>query len=128
MPATDGCYRSVACPIRQPSPRPDSDPGAAITNVDPSLRCPGRGLTPRADASNSLDPMVKLIKINIAREHEKSSSDQVLTSPSRTGKPGTGNDASTLRTDVVAALSLLGEMINEGSKLRPRGRKQGFPA
>jgi hypothetical protein len=33
---------------------PDSDPGAGITNVGPSLRCPGKGLTPGADASSPL--------------------------------------------------------------------------
>jgi hypothetical protein len=50
MDAT-GRSRVIFC---QPSPRPDSDPGAAITNMGPSLRCPGRGLTPGADASSPL--------------------------------------------------------------------------
>jgi hypothetical protein len=58
----------------------------------------------------------------MAREHEKSSRNQVLTSPGRTGEPGTGNDAGTLGPDVVAALSLLGEVINEGAKLWPPSR------
>jgi hypothetical protein len=58
----------------------------------------------------------------MAGEHEKSSRNQVLPSPGRTGEPGTGNDASALGPDVVAALSLLSEMINEGSKLWPPSR------
>lgn len=58
----------------------------------------------------------------MAHEHEKSSRDQVLPSPGRTGEPGTGNDASTLGPEIVAALGLLSEMINEGSKLWPPNR------
>jgi hypothetical protein len=60
----------------------------------------------------------------MAREHEKSSRNQVLPSPGRTGEPGTGNDASAFDPDVVTALRLLSEVINEGSKLRPPGREQ----
>jgi hypothetical protein len=48
----------------------------------------------------------------MAREHEKSSRNQVLPSPGRTGEPGTGNDASALGSDVVATLGHLAEMIN----------------
>jgi hypothetical protein len=58
----------------------------------------------------------------MAGENEKSSRDQFLPSPGGTGEPGTGNDASTLGPDVVAALGLLSEMINEGSKLWPPSR------
>jgi hypothetical protein len=58
----------------------------------------------------------------MAREYEKSGRNQVRPSPGRAGEPGTGNDASTLGPDVVAALSLLSEMINEGSKLWPPSR------
>jgi hypothetical protein len=58
MPATDGCYRPVACHICQPSPRPDSDPGAAITNVGPSLRCPGRSWRPAPTLPAHSDSMV----------------------------------------------------------------------
>jgi hypothetical protein len=62
----------------------------------------------------------------MARDHEKSSRNQVLPSPRRTGEPGTGNDARTLGPDVITAFRLLGEVINEGSKLRPPGRKDGL--
>ena len=58
--------------------------------------------------------MVQLVKIDMAREHEKSSRNQVLPSPGRTGEPGTGNDARTFGQDVITALRLLGEAINEG--------------
>jgi hypothetical protein len=58
----------------------------------------------------------------MTREYEKSGRNQVLSSPGRTGEPGTGNDASTLGPDVVAALSSLSDMINEGSKLWPPSR------
>ena len=68
-------------------------------------------------SSTSSNAASTLIKIDTARDHEKSSRNQVLPSPGRTGKPGTGNDASTLGPDVVAAVSSLSEMINEGSKL-----------
>jgi hypothetical protein len=50
----------------------------------------------------------------MAREHEKSSRNQVLPLPGRTGEPGTGNDARTFGPDVITALRLLGEVINEG--------------
>ena len=73
-----------------------------------------------------LDPMVQLVKIDMAREHEKSSRNQVLPSPGRTGEPGTGNDARTFGPDVITALRLLGEVINEGSKLRPPDRKESL--
>ena len=63
----------------------------------------------------------------MAREHEKSSRNQVLTSPGSDWEPGTGNDASTLGPDVVAALSLLSEMINEGSKLWPPSHCSASP-
>jgi hypothetical protein len=63
----------------------------------------------------------------MARKHEKSSSDQVLTTPSRSGEPPTGGDPSTFGLDVITALSLLSEMINQRSKLWPPGHKQRFP-
>jgi hypothetical protein len=34
--------------------------------------------------------------------------------PGRTGEPGTGNDARTFGPDVITALRLLSEVINEG--------------
>jgi hypothetical protein len=60
----------------------------------------------------------------MAREHEKSSRNQVLLSPGRTGEPGTGNDARTFGPEVITALRLLGEVINERSKLRPPNGKE----
>jgi hypothetical protein len=64
----------------------------------------------------------------MAREHKKSGRDQVLTRPDRLGEPCTGDDSSTLGTDVIAALRLLTKMINQRSKLWPPGIEQGSPS
>jgi len=74
-----------------------------------------------------LDPIVQLVKINMTAEHEKPGGDQILTPPDRTGEPGSSDDAGAFCSDIIAALSLLSEMINEGSKFRPLGSEQGFP-
>jgi hypothetical protein len=71
--------------------------------------------------------MVKLVKINMTGDQEKSSSDQVLTPPSRFGEPRTSDDPSTLGPYVIASFGLLTKMINEWLKLWPSGGKQGFP-
>lgn len=63
----------------------------------------------------------------MAAEHEKPGGDQLLTPPDRTGEPSSGDNARTFCPDIVPALRLLSKMINEGSKLRPLGSKQGFP-
>ena len=73
-----------------------------------------------------LNPVVQLVKINISAEHEKPGGDQLLPSPHRTGKPRSGDYARTFGPDVIAALRLLRQMINERSKLRPPSSKQGF--
>jgi hypothetical protein len=63
----------------------------------------------------------------MAREQEKPSRDQILALSSWFGEPGTGDDPSTLGPDVITALSLLSEMINQGSKLWPPGHEECFP-
>src|SRR5687768_13463749 len=71
--------------------------------------------------------MVKFIVVNMAREHEKPSSDQVLTAPGTSSEPRTCNDASTLGTDVITALSLLTKMINQGPNLGPSAVSRASP-
>ena len=60
-------------------------------------------------------------------QHEKAGGYQLLTPPNRTGEPSSSDYARTFRPDIIAALRLPSEMINERSKLRPLGSKQGFP-
>jgi hypothetical protein len=51
-----------------------------ITRSDPRC-CPGTALTLPADAPSRREPLVKLIKINMAGGHEQPRRNQVLTSP-----------------------------------------------
>jgi hypothetical protein len=63
----------------------------------------------------------------MAREHEESGSNQVLTPSGTSSEPRTGDDASAFGSGVVAALSLLTTMINEWTQLWSLRHKQGFP-
>ena len=54
----------------------------------------------------------EVIKINVTCQRQKPGSNQVLTSPGRSGEPRTSDHTSALGSDIVAALRLLTKMIN----------------
>ena len=59
-------------------------------------------------------------------EHQQSRCDEFLASLTDTGEPSTGDDSGALDANIVAALSHLAEVINQGLEFGPLGGEQGF--
>jgi hypothetical protein len=72
------------------------------------------------------DPPIELVKINMARQHEKTGRDEFLATSSSASKPATGDDAGAVDADIVATLSHLAEAINQGLEFGPFRGEQHF--
>jgi hypothetical protein len=59
-------------------------------------------------------PPVEFIKVNGSGEHQESGCDQLVTLPDRASEPPAGDDAGTFGADVIAALGLFGQVVDEG--------------
>ena len=73
-----------------------------------------------------LDPAIQFVQINMAGQHQQARRNEFLASPCGACEPATRDRPGAFRTKVVAALSDLSEVINQGLEFGSFQRRAGL--
>ena len=124
-----GTLASLATALTPPAGANRQD---ALAHLSPCERTPRpessvvRHHRPAPTLPTPTRPPIEFVKINMPGEHQESRRNVFSTSPGGAGKPATGDGSRAFRTNVVAGLGRLTDVINQRLQFGPFRSQQDF--